>query len=432
MATVAVKPPGHSGARVIAIGRNDILVDAQDYNKVSLLNWHIWSGYATCGGGDSMHKLIMGERPTEIPIDYIIDHADRNRFNNCRSNLRYVSRAFNSWNAVKQMSRSSKFRGVYWKKDAGKWAARLGSDHLGSYKLERDAALAVAREAIRKWPLWSPNSDILVGPDLLSEAEIGEIQKQLETPLVKAKRILPRGVQAVQRLGGEKYLALHTYKRVRTLLGVHDTVAQAELAYQTHVRKIEESEWIEHLQKPITRDERHHAVIRLEGKAGMGKYAIVDDSRWHGLTFQTSWCARVAGDNVYPMSRRGGGTLHTNVFKMVHSDVIITPEQSIDHINGNTLDNRICNLRIASRTVQNHNKRKRQGCISDFLGVSFAKRKQKWTSTITYERKVHCLGLYSEEEEAAKAYDRKALELYGEHAQTNFPLDESVLMVAEG
>ena len=57
---------------------------------------------------------------------------------------------------------------------------------------------------------------------------------------------------------------------------------------------------------------------------------------------------------------------------------------------------------------------------SKFVGVSFDTKRNKWAATITYRYKSHYLGRYDTEEEAALAYDNKALELYGITARRNF------------
>lgn len=58
---------------------------------------------------------------------------------------------------------------------------------------------------------------------------------------------------------------------------------------------------------------------------------------------------------------------------------------------------------------------------SKFVGVSRYERKQKWTAEIRKNKKRYFLGYHDLEIEAAKAYDKKALELYGEGAKLNFP-----------
>jgi len=58
---------------------------------------------------------------------------------------------------------------------------------------------------------------------------------------------------------------------------------------------------------------------------------------------------------------------------------------------------------------------------SKYVGVSFDKRKKKWRFAINHKNKQYQMGYFSSEEEAALAYDKKAIELYGETARLNLP-----------
>ncbi|WP_010243847.1 AP2 domain-containing protein [Acetivibrio cellulolyticus] len=57
---------------------------------------------------------------------------------------------------------------------------------------------------------------------------------------------------------------------------------------------------------------------------------------------------------------------------------------------------------------------------SKYVGVSFNRRINRWTAQITYNYKMYHLGRFDDEIKAAKAYDKKALELFGEKAKLNF------------
>lgn len=94
--------------------------------------------------------------------------------------------------------------------------------------------------------------------------------------------------------------------------------------------------------------------------------------------------------------------------------------KEIDHINGNKLDNRRSNLRICSRADNSHNigphlSRNKSG----FKGVS--KRNNKWRAGIYTKGRSFHLGYFHTAKEAAKVYDQKAQELWGEFAWLNFP-----------
>lgn len=93
------------------------------------------------------------------------------------------------------------------------------------------------------------------------------------------------------------------------------------------------------------------------------------------------------------------------------------PKLHLDHINGDSTDNRIVNLRECTHQ-QNHGNRKIQSNLSGFKGVS--KKDGKWQARVCFNFKRHYLGLFNTAEEAAKAYDAKAKELHGEFARLNF------------
>lgn len=94
--------------------------------------------------------------------------------------------------------------------------------------------------------------------------------------------------------------------------------------------------------------------------------------------------------------------------------------KTIDHINGNTLDNRKENLRICSQLENNRNKRKSSGRSSRYIGVHYNKIAKNWRSQIQSGDKRIEVGSFNSEIEAAKARDLKAIELFGEFAQLNF------------
>ena len=60
---------------------------------------------------------------------------------------------------------------------------------------------------------------------------------------------------------------------------------------------------------------------------------------------------------------------------------------------------------------------------SVYVGVSYSRSSEKWVACICRYRKHYSLGSFHKEEDAARAYDKKALELYGENAKLNFPLE---------
>lgn len=136
-------------------------------------------------------------------------------------------------------------------------------------------------------------------------------------------------------------------------------------------------------------------------------YAIIEGYTWY--TDKNGYA--VAHDEQHP-SRK--------IVKMHR--LLMNPGigQEVDHKNGIPLDNRRSNLRLCSHSQNGKNKRSSKGS-SRFKGVSLHKRINKWMASITMNYKKIHLGYFETEEQAAKSYDLKAKELFGEFANLNFP-----------
>jgi hypothetical protein len=104
----------------------------------------------------------------------------------------------------------------------------------------------------------------------------------------------------------------------------------------------------------------------------------------------------------------------------MHRLIMSPPDgMHVDHINGDGLDNRRENLRVVTPQLNQANSRKHLVGGSRFKGVCWHAAAKKWRAYIAPDRKQIHLGLYDSEMEAAEAYDRKAKEIFGEHAFTN-------------
>lgn len=147
--------------------------------------------------------------------------------------------------------------------------------------------------------------------------------------------------------------------------------------------------------------------------------ALVDDADYEFLS-QFSWHRTRHG---YAATTIGGKNVK------MHRLILGVTDKShwVDHANMNKLDNRRCNLRIATPSQSNYNqvKRGRAGGTpsSKYKGVYKPSHTRLWRSTATINGKSTHVGYFETEIEAAKAYDRVMWKHIGPFARLNFPDD---------
>ena len=155
-----------------------------------------------------------------------------------------------------------------------------------------------------------------------------------------------------------------------------------------------------------------------------GKFAIVDNEDYIYLS-KLKWHIQKVKGLIYAKNcvYLGGGRNNQRSENTFMHRLIMgaSKGQQIDHINGNGLDNRKCNLRFCTQMGNNRNARCRTPKSSKFKGVCVQNRiKKPWQASITVDYKQRWLGSYATQEEAAKAYDAAARKYYGEFACPNF------------
>ncbi len=144
---------------------------------------------------------------------------------------------------------------------------------------------------------------------------------------------------------------------------------------------------------------------------GDGFYAYVDAADY-------DWLSR------YTWHLHGGYAARHEKGKRIfmHREIMQAPEgMVVDHFDTNRVNNCRINLHVCTPADNQRNKRKRRGSRSRFIGVSYDKRSRKWSAKYWFAGKQYWLGSFDDEVEAARAYDRKAVELFGEFARLNFP-----------
>jgi len=141
------------------------------------------------------------------------------------------------------------------------------------------------------------------------------------------------------------------------------------------------------------------------------KVALVDDEDFDKVTIY-KWYALKIRHYWYACSNSNKKLIY------MHRLILNAPQgYDVDHRNRNGLDNRKQNLRICTKIQNQYNSRpqaKRK--TSHYKGLWFDKKNNKWVVRV----KNKYIGSYSDEDEAARIYDKKAKKVYGEFAYMNF------------
>jgi hypothetical protein len=153
-------------------------------------------------------------------------------------------------------------------------------------------------------------------------------------------------------------------------------------------------------------------------------YDMVSEFKWHVLNNKkanTKYAVRMETVSINP---------HIQKTIFMHRVImgVTDPKTCVDHINGDGLDTR-SNLRLSNKSQNGANRKPKKGGSSKYLGVCkmetvfngkyYVKLKKPWHAQIRENGKIHNLGRYSKEEDAAMAYNEAAKKYHGEFARLN-------------
>ena len=161
--------------------------------------------------------------------------------------------------------------------------------------------------------------------------------------------------------------------------------------------------------------------IRIEGNVAFvpltkGHESVVDAANVP-LVAGYKWKALISRGSVYAYRVDTSG-LKPRTIRM-HRVIMGEPGGlEVDHISGDGLDNRRENLRIATRSQNQHNTRKPAHNTSGLKGVGWAKREGKWRAQIAVDGKGRHLGYFATPEAAHAAYCEASAKLHGEFGRT--------------
>jgi hypothetical protein len=151
-------------------------------------------------------------------------------------------------------------------------------------------------------------------------------------------------------------------------------------------------------------------IIWLDQRNGNRLPCFIDTSDY-ALVRDYRWSARKARLTFYAATEAMGGICMHQLFG-----------DYLDHEDHNGLNNRRSNLRVATPSQNNRNRKKIvRPCSSPYKGVHLHKATGKFRARIAVDGKNISLGLFESQDDAARAYDEAARKHHGEFAALNFP-----------
>ncbi len=155
-----------------------------------------------------------------------------------------------------------------------------------------------------------------------------------------------------------------------------------------------------------------------------GKYFALVGWWWYEWLNQWNWHIHKQPRNNYADTNIYIGNNKQITIKMHRVILGLTDPKILgDHEDRNGLNNLPHNLRACTHKQNAYNRSSAIGSASKYVGVSILKRKNKqiyWQALIKTNGKIIYLGIRKHEDDAAKLYDQKAKELFGEFANLNF------------
>lgn len=146
----------------------------------------------------------------------------------------------------------------------------------------------------------------------------------------------------------------------------------------------------------------------------LNKYTLVDDEDF-GYFNQWKWYFSSRGYVTHSTYNKG----KVGIIYMSRLIMNVKRGEIIDHINGDKLDNRKCNLRFCTPQQNNMNRGIQKNNTSGYKGVSWNKEKNKWQSYFIFNNRKKHLGYFSDKVEAALIYNQTIQQNFKEFARLN-------------
>lgn len=152
-----------------------------------------------------------------------------------------------------------------------------------------------------------------------------------------------------------------------------------------------------------------------------GMHALIDDEDYL-LVNQYNWCVLQTAHRHWVAVTGPNKKTEGKLLYMHRLIMNIGPGQQVDHREHyeDYIDNQKSNLRLCTNAENQYNQRKQlKKTSSQYKGVHWNKQRCKWQVRINVNRKTNHLGLFIDEDEAARTYNVAAIEHFGEFAKLN-------------
>jgi deoxycytidylate deaminase/frataxin-like iron-binding protein CyaY len=382
---------------IIYYKNNEIIISTQDFEVLNEFKWRIKNpdNYVCSKIKNKeylLHRYIYIEiLKIHIPDGNVIDHINNNKLDNRRENLRIVSLLENSRNKLKLINKSSKYYGVSFHKNTNKWVSSISYNNKTIrvlYDNEIDAGYQY-NLFVDRYNLNTSKKNNIERPENFKE--ILKKNMELESGIVKYKDKF----RIYTNINKKQYF-ITSVDSLESAIKIKNTVENVKKTYFLVLCEIKCR-----FNKSKNEDGNYIFIIS-------NKEVIIDKNLYFDM-YKYNWYINKQG------------YVRCKEFLLSRFIINCTDKKLIvDHINGNLLDNRKCNLRCITESQNTMNKTYLVNSSSKYIGVHYDKSKHKWISQIQVDGIKKYLGSFDNEIDAALIRDIVTKKYYKEYGKLNF------------